>query len=55
MKEEEVNRILKKHNRTWTQFNKFMVGQTIGVYPDGTPDYYEYDVKRFIYRIGERV
>ena len=48
MREVDVDKLLKKHKRTWTQFNKFMVGQTIGSYSDGTPNYYEDDVNRFI-------
>lgn len=34
--------------KNWFKFQKFMYGQTIGVYPDGETDYYEDDVMRFV-------
>lgn len=33
---------------SWDVFNEWMTGQTVGIYPDGSTDIYEYDVNRFI-------
>jgi len=35
-------------NTEWSAFCEFMTGQTVGVYPDGTADFYEDDVQRFV-------
>ena len=48
MKEPEVKQLLKDNNISWEDFIKWMHGQTMGLNKDGTPDYYEWDVKRFI-------
>jgi len=48
MDEKEVKEILKKNNKTWKDFNKFMNGQTIGIGKDGKIDYYECDVYNFL-------
>jgi len=47
MKKEEVIKLLKEHNRTWEEFERWMTGQTIGGTPEN-PDYYECDIERFI-------
>jgi len=47
MNEEEVKKLLKKHNRTWKEFEEFMFGQTVSVGEDGKTDYYECDVLNF--------
>ncbi len=33
---------------SWDLFEHFMRGQTVGMYPDGSTDFYEDDVHRFI-------
>jgi hypothetical protein len=43
----EVKKLLEENNKTWEEFDEWMNGQTIGGTPEN-PDYYEYDVKRFI-------
>lgn len=48
MTEKEVKAALKKNNLTWKHFNEWMRGQTVGLNEDGSADYYEYDVNRFI-------
>lgn len=37
----------------WGNFVEWMEGQTVGVYPDGSTNWYEYDVDR--YARGKRV
>ena len=44
-KEEIIKKIGKKR---WKEFLKFMRGQTTGIYPDGSPDYYAHDVENFL-------
>jgi len=44
-KEEAIKRIGKKH---WKEFNEFMKGQTVGINPDTSTDYYESDVENFL-------
>jgi len=48
MNEKSVKKILKKNNRTWEEFLKWMLGQTVGIYENGETDYYDWDVDRFI-------
>ena len=48
MLKKEVIKELNKHNLKWKDFIDWMFGQTVGLTPDGKPDYYEWDVKRFI-------
>ena len=45
MREEEVKETIGEHN--WAAFIKWMYGQTVSLYEDGTTDYYESDVERF--------
>ena len=48
MRESEVRAALEKHKLSWEKFVEWMYGQTTGAYPDGTFDYYEWDVNRYI-------
>ena len=48
MRESEVKKLLKENKLSWKEFKDWMRGQTIGVYSDGSPDYYDWDVERFI-------
>lgn len=45
MTEKQVKKIIGKKN--WKSFLKWMRGQTMGIYPDGSTDYYECDVSAF--------
>jgi len=47
MTTKEVKNLIKKYNKTWTEFLEFMNGQTIGGTPNN-PDWYECDVNRFV-------
>ncbi|MCX6772891.1 MAG: hypothetical protein NTV88_03935 [Candidatus Micrarchaeota archaeon] len=46
-KAEAIKRIGAKN---WNAFEKFMAGQTVGIYPDGSPDYYSCDVENFLHK-----
>jgi len=35
-------------------FKKWMRGKTVGIYPDGTTDYYVGDVQKFMRQFEER-
>lgn len=48
MTTQEVKQKLKEAKGSWKVFLEWMRGQTVGMYPDGETDWYEYDVKRFI-------
>ena len=50
-KKKIVDRIGK--NR-WKAFQKFMAGQTVGKYQNGSIDYYEQDVKNFLRKQKDR-
>lgn len=45
MKESEAKKIIGKNN--WTKFLEWMSGQTVGIYPDGSTNWYDYDVNKF--------
>lgn len=47
MKEIEVKELLNENNLKWDDFIDWMIGQTHGIV-DGEPDYYEWDVKKFV-------
>jgi hypothetical protein len=49
MNKKEVIKLIGKEN--WKEFNKFMQGQTVGIYSDGSTDYYKWDVERFKYHL----
>ena len=46
-KEDVIGKIGAKN---WKEFERFMIGQTVGTYPDGTADYYECDVENFLHK-----
>lgn len=48
MRKEEV--LGKIGAKNWKAFEKFMVGQTVGAYPDGSADIYECDVENFLHK-----
>jgi len=48
MKKEDV--IIKVGAKNWKAFEKFMKGQTVGFYPDGSSDYYFCDVENFLHK-----
>lgn len=48
MTEKEVREKLEEASYHWEDFDEWMCGQTAGLNPDGTIDYYESDVDRFI-------
>jgi len=52
MKKEEV--IKKIGKKRWKAFCKFMIGQTVAGYPDGSIDYYACDVENFLSKPEER-
>ena len=43
------NEVLKKIGKSkWKEFEDFMKGQTVGINPDGSTDYYDCDVENFL-------
>ena len=42
MTKEQVKELL------FEQFERWMTGQTMGINPDGTYDYYDHDVQKFV-------
>ena len=46
MKKEEIIKLIGAER--WPVFKKFMYGQTVGIYEDGSTNYYRWDVERFI-------
>ena len=48
MREVEAKKKIENAGGSWEVFNDWMYGQTVGIYPDGEVDIYEYDVNRFI-------
>lgn len=48
MKEQQVKKLLKENNYTWDQFIEWMQGQTVGINEDGSTDYFDGDVEKFI-------
>ena len=49
MRKEEV--IEKIGEENWKAFAEFMFGQTMGINPDGSTDFYECDVENFLYKL----
>lgn len=37
------------------RFTAWMAGQTVGINPDGTTDYYDHDVRRFLAAVSRVV
>ena len=48
MTEQEVKIRLKDSDKTWEEFLDWMIGQTVGMNEDGSTNWYEYDVDRFM-------
>lgn len=48
MTEKQVRNLLKKHGKTWEQFEYFMRGQTVGLNEDGSTNFYDCDVEKFL-------
>ena len=48
MRIEEAREKIEKAGGDWEVFLKWMEGQTMSLYPDGTTNIYTYDVNRFI-------
>lgn len=48
MTEAEVREKIEQAGGSWETFNDWMTGQTVGLDEDGTINYYEYDVSRFL-------
>ena len=44
----EAKQLIKKAGGSWSVFMKWMNGQTVGMNKDGSTDFYDYDVNRFI-------
>jgi len=44
----QARKKIEKAGGNWKVFIKWMNGQTMGIYPDGSADIYEHDVERFI-------
>lgn len=42
MREENIKELL------WEDFQMFMKGQTVGIYEDGSTNYYRHDVERYL-------
>ena len=47
MRTEQVKKILKDHNIPWAEFEEWLDGQTVSMYPNGDTNYFEYDLERF--------
>ena len=50
MTPKEVKKLLKSKSLKWSDFIKWMNGQTVGGTPND-PDYFEWDVERFINKL----
>lgn len=53
MRRAEVEALLNEQEIPHKAFDEFMWGQTVGMNEDGTADYYNHDVQRFV-RLWER-
>ena len=53
MSSQQVKQLLKENNLLWDDFIEWMFGQTVAII-NGEPDYYEYDVMRFIKYGGKK-
>jgi NOL1/NOP2/fmu family ribosome biogenesis protein len=47
MTESEAKKTIREAGKSWQDFLEWMRGQTVGMAPDGTTDWYPYDVNRF--------
>lgn len=48
MTEHLARTAIEKAGGSWETFSEWMCGQTMGMNADGTTDFYEHDVNRFI-------
>lgn len=48
MRQDEIENLLEEHNIPLKEFEEWMFGQTVGLNKDGTINYYDHDVRRFI-------
>lgn len=48
MKEQEAKKLIEEAGGSWEDFVSWMFGQTVGLNDDGSTDWYDWDVKRFI-------
>jgi len=48
MTTEEAKKKIKSAGGSWKTFLEWMGGQTVGLNPDGSTNWYEWDVNRFI-------
>ncbi len=48
MTEAQARRAIKDAGGSWTTFSEWMYGQTMGLNEDGSSEYYDEDVNRFI-------
>ena len=48
MKIEQAKKKIKDAGGDWEVFMEWMSGQTVGLNDDGSTDFYDYDVNRFI-------
>jgi hypothetical protein len=48
MTEKQAKQKIEKAGGSWKVFKKWMYGQTVGVNEDGTTNYYDWDVEKFI-------
>ena len=53
MTQKEVEKIVTENNLDMKDFYKFIENQTVGVNDDGSTNFYETDVERFV-RIGKQ-
>lgn len=54
MTEIEVKKLLLDKKLSWDDFMEWMRGQTVGINDDGTTDFYDCDVNRFIRNRGRK-
>ena len=52
MRLKEIEERCAQTGKTIESFHEWMSGQTVGVYPDGELNYYEWDVERFFKGLG---
>ena len=48
MKIDKAVKMIKEAGGSWVDFQEWMIGQTMGLNEDGSTDYYDCDVERFI-------
>jgi len=48
MTTKQAKQKIKKAGGSWDVFMNWMIGQTYGINPDGSTNFYDWDVNRFI-------